>query len=127
MSPPGHGVTRRHLIDSGAYETLAQKIARTPDAAKLIGASHTYLWGNGLIGPHDIRNWPAFAKALAEPSAIAVLLRGTFDKDTVGLLSAARLLPYQQSVLVRAINDGLRSPGAETLADRRHRHDRPRR
>lgn len=109
---------RRHLIDSSAYETLADKIARTPDAAKLIGASHTYLWGNGLIGQHDVRDWPAFTKALAAPSTIAVLLRGTFDKDTLGLLGMAKLLPYQQSVLVRTVNEGL-----DTLARRRWQVD----
>ncbi len=109
---------RQYLIDSGTYETLDSKIARTPSAAGLIGASHTYLWGNGLIGVADIRDWRTFARAMDGTSDIAVALRGTFDKDTADLLTLPRLPAYQRSVLVRAVNDGL-----ETLARQRWQTD----
>ncbi|WP_434657832.1 hypothetical protein [Chromobacterium violaceum] len=36
---------RQWLIEQGRYQTLADKIQAQPDTAKLIGASHVYLWG----------------------------------------------------------------------------------
>ena len=40
-------VFRRELIKSGQFVSMAEKIRRTPDAAKLLGAAHVYLWGDG--------------------------------------------------------------------------------
>src|SRR5262249_12121596 len=39
------------------------KIKRTPAAAKLLGASHAYLWGEEIIAAEDIKDWNAFGKA----------------------------------------------------------------
>lgn len=41
-------VYRQHLIDAGQFVSLKEKIAKTPDAAKLLGAAHVYLWGDGV-------------------------------------------------------------------------------
>jgi hypothetical protein len=38
---------REELIRGGQFVSLAQKIHKTPDAAKLLGAAHLYLWGDG--------------------------------------------------------------------------------
>lgn len=37
-------VYRQRLIDSGQFVSMQQKIAKTPDAEKLLGAPHAYLW-----------------------------------------------------------------------------------
>lgn len=47
-------IYREDLIRSGEFVTLKKKIERTPDAAKLLGAAHIYLWGDGLIGREDL-------------------------------------------------------------------------
>ena len=47
---------RRHLIDQGDFRSLADKIAATPAAAKLVGATHLYLWDTGLLGLKDVRD-----------------------------------------------------------------------
>ena len=39
---------RKHLIDSSQFVSLKQKLAQTPDVAKLPGAPHIYLWGDGF-------------------------------------------------------------------------------
>ena len=37
-------IFRRRLIDSGQFVSMREKIARTPEAEKLLGAPHAYLW-----------------------------------------------------------------------------------
>jgi hypothetical protein len=38
---------RRHLQETGQFKTLREKIAAKPEAAKLLGATHAYLWVDG--------------------------------------------------------------------------------
>lgn len=66
---------RQHLIDTGSFETLADKIAATPAAQKLIGATHVYLWGDGLLGRNDVTDWPRFLQLLRSDDPFAVRLR----------------------------------------------------
>lgn len=39
---------RQWLIESGEFVSFAEKIEKTPEAEKLLGAAHVYLWGDGL-------------------------------------------------------------------------------
>jgi hypothetical protein len=39
---------RRWLVKQGQFVRMAEKIRKTPDAAKLMGAAHVYLWGDGV-------------------------------------------------------------------------------
>lgn len=38
---------RRWLQQTGAFVKMAEKIGRVPEAKKLLGAAHVYLWGDG--------------------------------------------------------------------------------
>lgn len=99
---------RRYLIDSGGHTSLSGKIARTPSAAKLIGATHLYLWGNGLIAARDVRDWPGFVSRLKGGSGVATRIRGRLEPDVVALLdTAAKPLAYQQKALARGFNGAL--------------------
>ena len=40
---------RRWLIKTGKFVSLKEKIRQTPEALKLLGAAHVYLWGDGII------------------------------------------------------------------------------
>ncbi len=55
---------RKWLIDRGEFVGLKEKIARIPEAEKLLGAAHVYLWGNSLLSRHDVRDWRHFASVL---------------------------------------------------------------
>jgi hypothetical protein len=55
---------REELIAQGQFVTLKQKIERTLDAAKLLGAAHVYLWGDGLIGRADLTNAAKLAQRI---------------------------------------------------------------
>ncbi len=52
---------REWLKQHGDFVTLADKIKKTPEGAKLLGAAHIYLWGDELITPDDAANWKQFA------------------------------------------------------------------
>jgi hypothetical protein len=55
---------RQWLIQRGEFLSLRDKILKTPEAAKLLGAAHIYLWGNELLNPADVTDWKAFAQQL---------------------------------------------------------------
>jgi hypothetical protein len=57
---------RRWLIEHGDFVSLQDKIRKTPEAAKLVGAAHVYLWGNSLLSRHDVREWRRFAGKLVK-------------------------------------------------------------
>ena len=98
---------RQYLIDTGVYAPLADKIAATPEGAKLIGATHVYLWGNGLVGEADVVNWAMFMETLRGTSDVAVQMRAAFEDDERDLIKIAKPQPWQQRTLIEAVNNAL--------------------
>lgn len=100
---------RRHLIGQGRFRSLAEKIRATPSAAKLIGATHLYLWDNGLIGARDVRDWPGLLDRLRSAPGLAERMRARFEPDTAELIrsSSPRPAPYAQRAIVNAVNAAL--------------------
>ena len=100
---------RQWLIDNGRYEPLSGKLEKTPQAAKLLGASHVYLWGNDLLGRKDVRNWPALLAQLRSQTPLARDLRGGLDHETTQILDSGDtpLDHYRQTVLLRSLNAAL--------------------
>jgi hypothetical protein len=91
---------RQWLIEQGRYEPLADKLSHTPEAQKLLGASHVYLWGNDLLAPGDVRDWPLLLKRLRAHDLKALL-----DKEAAKVLAQTTTLNrYEKSVLLRALN-----------------------
>ena len=97
---------REWLITEGKFEPLTDKIAKAPEAAKLIGATHTYLWGSGLITIDDVNDWAKFLVILKGDSKLAKDIRQRFESEPLAVLKEIRGKPYQyqQLVLVRAFN-----------------------
>ncbi|MFL1388439.1 glycoside hydrolase [Pseudomonas tritici] len=91
---------RQWLVEQGRYEPLADKLRQTPEAEKLLGASHLYLWGNDLLAPEDVRNWPLLLKRLRGHE-----LKGLLDKEATKVLAQGTTLSrYEQTVLIRGLN-----------------------
>ncbi|WP_300634604.1 glycoside hydrolase [Pseudomonas sp.] len=91
---------RQWLVEQGRYEPLADKLRQTPEAAKLLGASHAYLWGNDLLALDDVRDWPALVKRLRTHE-----LKGLMGKEPAQVLAQATALNrYEQTVLLRGLN-----------------------
>jgi hypothetical protein len=59
---------RQFLLDTNQLVLLKDKVAQTPEAAKLIGAPHVYLWGGDRISPTDVRDFKALAAELTKQS-----------------------------------------------------------
>ena len=100
---------RQWLLDTGHYETLSAKLVMTPEGKKLLGAAHIYLWGGGLLGPADVRDWPTLMAVLNGQSSIAKQLRGYLGEESRNVLKGAgrALNPYQQRSVLRALNAAL--------------------
>ncbi|MEC5163891.1 hypothetical protein RCH08_005078 [Janthinobacterium sp. CG_S6] len=121
---------RDWLVAEGKFETLKEKVGRSPEGARLFGAAHVYLWGGGLLAPADVRDWPAFLAVLRGDAALAVRLRANVGRDGAEALAEARGLPEraQQRALLDAVNGALNAlardswqtaaPDAEVLAGR---------
>ncbi|RKS21605.1 glycosyl hydrolase family 101 [Pseudomonas sp. WPR_5_2] len=100
---------RQWLVDNGRYEALSDKLLKTPEAKKLLGASHVYLWSNDLLGPNDVRSWSALLTLMRGNSVLASDLRRGLDAQAREILSTARspLNRYQQTTLLRGLNGAL--------------------
>ncbi|MDR6100190.1 hypothetical protein QE369_000368 [Agrobacterium larrymoorei] len=100
---------REWLISEGRFETLKSKIAATPEAEKLLGATHTYLWGSGLISADDVQDWNRFLAVLRGESKLSSDIRHRFESEALSVLKETKGKPYryQQRVLVRAFNAAL--------------------
>ncbi|MDQ0737970.1 glycoside hydrolase [Pseudomonas sp. W4I3] len=91
---------RQWLVEQGRYEPLADKLRQTPEAEKLLGASHAYLWGNGLLALDDVLDWPRLIKRLRTH-----VLKGLMDTETATVLAKTDPLnPYEQTLLLRGLN-----------------------
>jgi hypothetical protein len=102
---------RAWLVDAGAFETLADKIAASPETAKLIGATHVYLWGSGLVGAKDVRDWRAFLATLRGDQPLAVRLREHMEGETRSMIAGLpdRPMPWQQGAVAGAVDAALDS------------------
>ncbi|MFJ2465949.1 glycoside hydrolase [Pseudomonas sp. NPDC087615] len=106
---------RQWLIDNGRYETLTSKLEKTPQANKLLGASHVYLWGNDLLGSKDVRDWPALLGKLRGQGELASALRAGMDREASQLLATQTVVNrYPQTVLLRGLNRALATQARKT-------------
>jgi len=91
---------RQWLVERGRYEPLTDKLRQTPEAEKLLGASHVYLWGNDLLAPEDVRDWPLLFKRLRGHA-----LQGLLDKESTKIVAqGSPLNRYEQTVVLRGLN-----------------------
>lgn len=65
---------RQYLIDSKQFVSMKEKIARTPNAARQLGAPHFYVWGHDLLSRYDVRDWKSFATKLEASQEILATL-----------------------------------------------------
>jgi hypothetical protein len=55
---------RQWLIQRGEFVSFKDKIRKTPEAQKLLGAAHIYLWGHEPLTQADVTDWKQFAREL---------------------------------------------------------------
>jgi hypothetical protein len=59
-------IYREWLKTNGQFAAFAEKIRQTPEAAKLPGAAHIYLWGGQRLDYSDVNNWKGLCQTLKE-------------------------------------------------------------
>jgi len=110
---------RQWLIERGEFVRFSDKIRKTPEAAKLPGAAHVYLWGNDLLNQADVTDWKGFARALQAGAAAGASppVRWIWDQlkpDTrtvaAQILAAAWPDRYQKSQIIEDLNRLLEQP-----------------
>ncbi len=68
-SPVAPAKQYRHwLQQNGEFVSFTEKIEQTPEAEKLLGAAHAYLWGGKMLSLYDVTDWKAFATKLRRGS-----------------------------------------------------------
>ncbi len=109
---------RAWLMETGRFEPLARKLERVPDNSKLLGATHVYVWGSGLIAPRDVRDWGAFLTVLNGQSGFAQSLRRRLTADSKSALArlAQNRAPnlYEQTVITDGVNESLNAWARES-------------
>ena len=111
---------RNWLKQNGEFVSFAEKIKQTPEAEKLLGAAHIYLWGGKLLSQYDVTDWKAFATKLSrggdEWTAKNVEERifsrlNTEAKEAVReIIQAAHPSNYILRVVSRSISERLEKP-----------------
>src|SRR5205085_622435 len=82
---------RQRLIDGSGFVTLAEKIARTPATARLLGAAHAYLWGDGVIGRRRGRESRARRRSRTRRLTCCTRhFRGRSRRRSVGVMALVR-------------------------------------
>ena len=64
---------RQWLIEQGKFVSMKEKIKKVPNAVRLLGAPHVYIWGDAPFSRHDIPGpkWRPFCKKLVEQASTA--------------------------------------------------------
>lgn len=97
---------RALLIQRGGYRALNEKIQALPAAARLLGATHLYLWGGGLLADKDVQDWQGFLARLNGAGPLPVALRARMDEDALAAIrnAADAPMPARGPWTIRAVN-----------------------
>lgn len=101
---------RQWRQDSGLRESLSAKIAANPEVAKLIGASHVYLFGRDLIDVADVTHWSALATFLLNDPLLSKHLDTEAQRELAVLATGREPANrYTRRLLVDTLNQALNS------------------
>ncbi|EEF60681.1 glycoside hydrolase [Pedosphaera parvula] len=109
-------IYRQYLIQRGEFISLKQKIEKTPETQKLLGAAHIYLWGDDLITSSDILTWKQFAHQLIAASTatnltpakrIWSLLTNTARNAATNIIQVEWPDKYTKSLVTQDLNQML--------------------
>jgi hypothetical protein len=81
-------IYRQHLLDTKAFVSFEEKVKKTPDAAKLLGAPHIYLWGDGLIARTDVRDYKKLAERLSADAPLGKRIVAGMSDEARKVLAA---------------------------------------
>ena len=107
-SPVASAKQYRHYLQQNAeFVSFAEKIEKTPAAAKLLGAAHVYVWGGKLLSEHDVTDWKTFATRLIGDTRIWTQLNAETRKTIQEIVQSDYPSKYARRVVSRAISEQL--------------------
>ena len=107
-SPVAPAKQYRHWLKQNAeFVSFAEKVEKTPEAEKLIGAAHVYLWGGKLLSEHDVTDWNAFAARLIGDTRIWTQLNAETREALQEIVQSDYASKYIRRVVSRAISEQL--------------------
>lgn len=95
---------RRYLQQNAEFVSFAEKIEKTPAAAKLLGAAHAYVWGGKLLNEHDVTDWKAFAIRLKSDNKIATRIWAQLNAETREALQEIVQSDYPSKYIRRVVS-----------------------
>ena len=102
---------RQWLIENGEFISFAEKIEKTPEAEKLLGAAHVYLWGGKLLSGYDVTDWKKFATKLSGNSEVAKQILTQLNAEAQALIrdiiQSDYSSNYSRRVVSRALSEQL--------------------
>ncbi|RKU29243.1 hypothetical protein C6497_06655 [Candidatus Poribacteria bacterium] len=106
---------RRYLIENDEFISFTDKIKKTPEAKKLLGAAHVYLWGGKLLSQYDVTDWNRFARKLISENKVARQIWSGFNTETKKAVQEISQSEYPSRYVRRVVSRAL----SEQLEDRR--------
>ena len=111
---------RQWLIENGEFVSFAEKIEKTPEAEKLLGAAHIYLWGGKLLSQYDVTDWKSFATILslgADENTTEIVGKHIFSQLNTEAQEVVQNIAgtgyssnYSRNVVCRALSEQLEKP-----------------
>ncbi len=111
---------RQWLIENGEFVSFIEKIEKVPEAEKLLGAAHVYLWGGKLLSQYDVTDWKAFATKLSfaddetTVGTVRKLIFSQLNTEAQEVLRDVARADYSsnhsQRVVSRAVSEQLEKP-----------------
>ena len=105
---------RQYVIENDEFVSFAEKVEKTPEAEKLLGAAHVYLWGGKLLSQYDVTDWKKFSTKLKGDSEVAKQIwtqLNTATQDIVrDIAQSDHASNYSRRVISRAISEQLEKP-----------------
>ena len=98
---------RQWLIEKGEFVSFAEKIEEVPEAEKLLGAAHVYLWGGKLISQYDVTDWKAFATRLSGDGKVAKRIWTELNTDAREAVREIAQVAYPSNYVLRVVSRAL--------------------
>ena len=105
---------RQWLIENGEFVSFAKKIEQAPEAEKLLGAAHVYLWDGTLLSQYDVTDWKAFATRLSGDGQVAKHIFSQLNTEAQEVVRDMARTDYSSNysrrVVSRALSEQLEKP-----------------
>ena len=105
---------RQYLMENAEFVSFAEKIERVPEAKKLLGAAHIYLWGGKLLSEYDVTDWKKFATRLSGNGTLAKQVWTQLNTEAQEIVrditQSDYSANYSRRVVSRAISEQLEKP-----------------